>query len=257
VSDRDDFERAWLDKLCRGLREVAGDETCRAVVEGCEELSSESPRRAVIAWTAQAMRRLVSMVGVQNGRTIMTGCACQYPRSALEDIRRAYEATGNIDVAHRMLQERFRSFLTDSLGLRDELIEEIIGRGWGLAGVRDGDGITAIKIPKSGNLVEYMEETDPERRRQLYCHCPRIRDVLKTADSELSGVIAETYCYCGAGFYKGIWEEILQAQVGVEVAESVLRGDDVCKIVVSLPAGSAREPGEGASARAGEQAGAD
>lgn len=234
MSDRDDFERAWLDKFCRGLREVAGDETCRAVMEGSEGLSSESPRRVVIAWTGKAMRQLVSMVGVQEGKAIMTGCACQYPRSALEDIRRAYEATGSLDVAHRMLQERFQSFLTGSLGLRDELIEEIIGRGWGLAGVRDGDRIIATKIPKSGNLVQYMEETDPEQRRQLYCHCPRIRDVLKTADSELSGAIAETYCYCGAGFYKGIWEGILQAQVSVDVTESVLKGDDLCRIVIRV-----------------------
>jgi hypothetical protein len=124
-----------------------------------------------------------------------------------------------------------------------------------LAGVRDGDGITTIKIPKSRNLVEYMEERDPERRRQLYCHCPRVRDALKRGGSDLSGAIAETYCYCGAGFYKGIWEEILQAPVGVDVVESVLKGDDVCRIAVSIPAGLARCPGENVSVRAGGREG--
>jgi len=43
------------------------------------------------------------------------------------------------------------------------------------------------------------------------------------------------YCYCGAGFYKGIWEEILQQPVEVQVLESVLKGDKVCKIAVHLP----------------------
>jgi hypothetical protein len=203
-------------------------------MEGSEGLSADSPRQEVIAWTREAMRRLGSVVGEEERKAIMTGCACQYPRSGLQDVRKVYEATGDLDVAHGMLQERFESFLVDSLGLGDEHIEEIVERGWGLAGVREGDAIVATKIPKSGNVVEYMEEVDPERRRQLYCHCPRIRDVLKTADPEWSGTTAETYCYCGAGFYKGIWEEILQAPVDVEVLESVLKGDDVCKIAIGV-----------------------
>jgi predicted hydrocarbon binding protein len=105
-----------------------------------------------------------------------------------------------------------------------------VSRGWGLAGVRAGDNIVATKIPKSGFLVEYMNETDPERKRQYYCHCPRIRDLLKSGDS-----LSPTYCYCGAGYYKGIWEEILQQPVEVEVLESVLQGDEVCRIAVHLP----------------------
>jgi len=43
------------------------------------------------------------------------------------------------------------------------------------------------------------------------------------------------YCYCGAGFYKGIWETILREPVRVEVLESVMHGGDVCKIAIHLP----------------------
>ena len=72
--------------------------------------------------------------------------------------------------------------------------------------------------------------TDPEKKRQVYCHCPRVRDALKTGVT-----ISPAYCYCGAGFYKGIWEEILQAPVEVEVLKSVLKGDQVCTIAIHLP----------------------
>ena len=75
-----------------------------------------------------------------------------------------------------------------------------------------------------------MKETDPEKKRQYYCHCPRVRDALSTSET-----ISPTYCYCGAGFYKGIWEEILQEPVAVEVLESVFQGDEVCKVAVYLP----------------------
>ena len=45
------------------------------------------------------------------------------------------------------------------------------------------------------------------------------------------------FCYCGAGYYKNIWEIILQKPVEVTLTKSVLRGDDVCRVEVHLPAG--------------------
>jgi hypothetical protein len=162
----------------------------------------------------------------------MTGCACQYRSAALQLAREAYEEKGSIEDAHRILQEQFESLLRDSLGLEEVLITDVVSRGWGSAGVRRGSTIIATKIPKSGNIVEYMKETDPFKQRQLYCHCPRVREALKS-----SMTISPTYCYCGAGFYKGIWEGILQQPVGVEVLETVLHGGQVCRFAVYLPSG--------------------
>ena len=271
MSETYDFERAWLAKFSNCLDKVAGEEIRKEVMAGSESLSSHSSRQEVIDWSKRAMERLESLVDEERRRAVMTGCACQYPKSELQTVRKQYETTRDIDLVHRMLQEQFESFLRDTLALSDELTGEVVRRGWGLAGVKNpghrpgllprkkpleaaapkppltippwpqtgaswlfpvkrGNTIIAIKIPKSGYLVEYMKETDPEKKRQYYCHCPRIRDVLKTSET-----ISTTYCYCGAGFYKGIWEEILQKPVEVEVLESVLQGDEVCKIAVYLP----------------------
>ena len=230
MSETHDFERAWLAKFSGCLDEIAGEEIRQQVMGGSETLSARSSRREVIDWSKRALERLESLVDAEKCKDIMTGCACQYPKSGLQEARKMYAATGDLDLVHQMLQEQFESFLRDSLELSDELVKEIVGKGWGLAGTREGDTIIATKIPKSGYLIQYMEETDPEKKRQHYCHCPRIRDVLKTVDT-----ISTTYCYCGAGFYKGIWEEILQQPVKVQVLESVLEGDEVCKIAVHLP----------------------
>jgi len=235
MSEEQDFERAWLAKFSGCLDEMVGEETRKEVMAGSEGLSSQSSRQEVIDWTKGAMGRLESLVDEGKRRTVMTGCACQYPKSDLQEMRKRYEVTADIDLVHQMLQEQFESFLQNTLELSHELVEEIVRRGWGVAGVKRGDTIIATKIPKSGFLVEYMRETDPEKKRQYYCHCPRIRDVLKASET-----ISATYCYCGAGFYKGIWEEILQKPVEVEVLESVLKGDQVCKIAVHLPGRKAR-----------------
>jgi predicted hydrocarbon binding protein len=232
MSEQFDFERYWLGKFSRCLDEVAGGTVREQVMEGSEALDAQSSREEVISWSRRAMERLEALVDEDKQRQVMTGCACQYPKSGLQDVRKAYEESGDIELAHRMLQERFESFLRDSLELSDVHFQKVVRRGWGLAGIIEGDTIFATKIPKSGYLVQYLEETDPERRRQIYCHCPRIRDVLESSET-----ISATYCYCGAGYYRGIWEEILQQPVEVEVVESVLKGDEVCRIAIHLSVG--------------------
>jgi len=225
-----DFERAWLTKFSNCLDQTVGAEICETVMQGSENLSSNSNRGEVIAWSKQAMERLDMLVDEDQRKIIMTGCACQYPKSKLQEMRQVYSETKDLDRVHQMLQEQFESFLEKTMQLDEDLIAEIIQRGWGAAGVKQVNTVTATKIPKSGFLVEYLQETDPEKKRQYYCHCPRIRDVLKTSE-----MISSTYCYCGAGYYKGIWEEILQQPVEVELLESVLQGDDVCKVEITLP----------------------
>ena len=232
MSQELDFERAWLGKLSTHLDEIAGEQIRKQVLQGREALTSESPRATVIDWTQGAMERLDSLVDGATGRAILAGCACQYPKASLQRARKAYEESGDIDLAHRLLQEQFESFLREALELDEELVEDVVHRGWGSAGVKEGSRIIATNIPKSGHLMEYLHEADPARKRQLYCHCPRVRDALK-----LSVSISTTYCYCGGGFYKGIWEEILQQPVEVELLESVLQGGDACKFAIHLPSG--------------------
>jgi hypothetical protein len=175
------------------------------------------------------MVRLDALVPEAKRKQIMTGCACHYSKDDLQDARGVYEETGDIGAVHRLLQAKFESFLRETMGLSDAQVAEVVSMGWGVAGVLQGDTIIATKIPKSGYLVDYLEETDPEKRRQMYCHCPRVRDAVAMGE-----VLSATYCYCGAGFYQGIWEEILQRPVVVEVLESVLAGGEVCRIAIHL-----------------------
>jgi hypothetical protein len=131
-------------------------------------------------------------------------------------------------VAHQILQKKFVLFLRRTLGLENAIIDDITARGWGVAGVLQTDAIIATKIPKSGYLREYLAERDPDKKRALYCHCPRVRSILATGDA----VLSPTYCYCGGGFYKGIWEEILGRDLRVELQKTVMQGDDVCQFKV-------------------------
>ncbi len=200
------------------------------IMEGSEDLSDGADRGEVAAWSARAMALLDEHVEAAKRFDVMTGCACQYPRDELRGIREKYEETSDIDIVLEMLQKTFVSFLRDELKLSAMVVEDVIRKGWGLAGRREGGKIIATKIPKSAYITDYLKETDPVKKRAIYCHCPRIRGALMSGAN-----ISSTYCYCGAGYYRGIWEEILQEGVRVELLESVLKGDDVCTVAIHLP----------------------
>ena len=225
-----DFERNWQEKLSRAIEGTAGEEVRDLVLQGGYSLTQESGTTEKIIWTCGALDLLVENTDEGTQREILIGCACHYPLEDLSDVKEAYQSSGDIDLAVEMLQVKFERFLRETLELEEELVIDIISRGWGPAGRRVGNTIIATKIPKSSFLVDYFNETDPAEKRRTYCHCPRVRDGVG-----LEPTLPKVYCYCGAGFYQGIWEEILGEPVMVEVLESVMFGDDVCKIAVHLP----------------------
>ncbi|MFX1310450.1 MAG: hypothetical protein ACFE9M_08790 [Promethearchaeota archaeon] len=231
MSEEFDFEKYWLNKFYNRLNDLVGEELRKKIMAGSESFTNSTSVDEKCRWSQNAMEKLNSLVDEEKCIDIMTGCACQYPKVELQEIRKKYEETKDIDLVHQMLQEKFESFLKNTLKLNEEYYNFIVTRGWGLAGIKEGNKIIATKIPKSEHIIEYIKESDPKKKRTHYCHCPRIRDALKTPGVKISPI----YCYCGAGFYKGIWEEILQKPVKVEVLESVLNKGDVCKIAIHLP----------------------
>lgn len=230
MNGEQDFERIWLSRLSNCLDQEVSDETKEYILAGSGDLTSRTSKDEVFQWTREAMKRLEERVDDPKRRDIMTGCACHYPSANLQDVRSVYVDTGDLDLVHTLLQEKFEAFLENDLRLEQDLIDEVNSRGWGLAGFKNGKTVVATKIPKSGDLRDYFEESDPEIRRGLYCHCPRVREAVNASEK-----MPITYCYCGAGFYKDLWEQIIQEPVEVEVLESVLVGGDECKIAIYLP----------------------
>jgi len=132
------FEQTWIRKFATALDEFAGEEKRKEVMRGSKELSSASARNEVICWSRQAMERLTSLVDGKQARNVMTSCACQYPKADLRDVRLAYEESGDVDVALGMMQEKFETFLKETMQLEEAMIEQIVSNGWGSAGVRCG-----------------------------------------------------------------------------------------------------------------------
>ena len=231
MSEEFDFDKYWLKKFSRCVDEVVGSEIKEEILIGSDEISQSSSREEVFEWTKKALIKLDALVDDEKQAEIMTGCACQVSKENLQECRRLYEETRDINLVHSKLQEQFENFLDDTLKLEDKYKQEILKRNMGQAGKIEGRTIIATKIPKSDNIREWFNETGKSRKRAIFCHCPRIRTVLDNPEK----ILPKHYCYCGAGFYKALWEEIIQKPVKVEILESVMNGGEVCKIAIHLP----------------------
>jgi len=153
--------------------------------------------------------------------------ACHLPHVKLRNAKDVYDRTGSIELTRDQLEIDFRKDIKFYKSLTDQQVEEIVQKGWGLAGIYDGGKIIATKIPSF--FHEYFEETDEVTKKYYYCHCPRVRKELLNGKS-----LDSIYCYCGGGFYKDVWEYITGKDVNIKLLKSLFKEDDVCQFEISF-----------------------
>ena len=128
------FEKQWLEKLSNCLEKYAGEEVRKEILKNSEKLL-KADQDEIIQWSRETMKKLETLIESEEARiNIMTGCACQYPYTRIEHLREMYRETKDVEAVHRKLQEIYESDLREGLGLSEELIQEILKKGWGTFG---------------------------------------------------------------------------------------------------------------------------
>jgi hypothetical protein len=222
-------EDHWRVVLAQNVREVLGDDAAEELVPDFDP-EREYTEKDNIEWTREAMKRMDREVEDEERIEVLTMCAHKIPDEHLEDLKDFWENTRDIDQLHDHWRQRFLRNLERWYGdIPEDWFRFIVDNDWGEAGRKEDNVIIATKIPT--RLREFFESDDPKERRYHYCHCPRIRSVVLDDGEGISA----TYCYCGGGFYKSNWERVIGRAVEVELVESVLKGDDVCKFRITLP----------------------
>jgi len=63
------------------------------------------------------------------------------------------------------------------------------------------------------------------------CYCGSV--------SQTRQAFLETYCHCSCGWYRQLFETLLERPVQVELLSSVIQGSDRCRFIIHLDAGAA------------------
>ena len=83
------------------------------------------------------------------------------------------------------------------------------------------------KVPQERD--KHGEATESAVKRAAACHCPIIKATILRGEE-----VSPTFCNCGAGWFRPLWESILGHSVKVTCEESVLQGHDRCRFAIYL-----------------------
>ncbi|MHA2203671.1 MAG: hypothetical protein ACW991_08270 [Candidatus Hodarchaeales archaeon] len=169
---------------------------------------------------------------------LANGLRDKYPDS-YKSAREKYLKAENIDEFLKIKRQDFINTLKthheeETLFFTQEINTQVIEyvksqEGMTEAGIREGNKVIMTKIPYMAK--QYLNATDEREKRYYYCHCPWIREGLLEENQPVDPV----FCNCSGGYYKNFWEAVLDQPVTVELLESVLKGDSVCKFALHLP----------------------
>jgi hypothetical protein len=227
-----------LDNLYKKLGEAVGIKRRDEVFTGIELPAMGTPSSEKPRFTQVVMEHLETMVGAEIYRGILSNCLRDLEDEEFLDDRKKYQDCKDLD---EYLERCGREFIAQlekikeegelffNQEITDQVIEFVRSTPEIRQGVRDGNILYEVKIPYMAK--EYLAETDEQMRRYYYCHCPWVRESLKTAKTQVS----PTFCDCSAGFVKKPWEVIFGQPLQAEIVESVLLGDLWCKIAIHLP----------------------
>lgn len=223
------FQETWRDRVLDAVEALEGT-AFRREVEGLAGPFPGDGTAGTPDWAAVLVGLLRERMSEEHLTRALQAGSCRRPAPLIEEARRAWTESGNLDRVLDVLRDQMIRALRDGMLFEEDLVGRVVGEGWGLAGRRDGSRILVTKIPRSGNLRAYLEETDRERSRGLYCHCPWV------ASAREAGVeTPEEHCLCGAGFYRHLWEGILGTRVEVEILGTICSGADACSFAIHLP----------------------
>jgi hypothetical protein len=227
-----------MDTLYQRTAKVLDNQHRDDIFEGVTLPPLGLPNVEKVKVTQRVMGRLMSLTSPPERQRIFSDSLRHLENAWYQDDKQLYQACQTID---EFLDKSEQKFITMLERLRDEgnlfftqpITDEVIDyvRSQPLIsrGVLEGQTLYEVKIPHM--TQEYLAETDAQKKRYYYCHCPWVKEALRKGDS---GIPAQ-FCECSAGFHKKRWEVIFGQPLRAEIVESVLNGDPWCKIAIHLP----------------------
>jgi hypothetical protein len=229
-----------LNNLAHRLESIAGPEVRGRVFRGIVPPPDGAPPEEALKPTAVVVERMRSEIPEDVCARVLAGNIHGIPESAFAGERELFLAASGIETYlaekhSRSVTELERHLAEGRLWYEQRItprvVEFVRTNPEILGGVRQGNRILFTKIPYVPD--EWLQETDPARKRYLACHCPLARESLAGAGPRVSAV----FCNCSAGYEKLPFSAAFGVEPEVEVLESVLGGGDRCRFSIAIPEG--------------------
>jgi hypothetical protein len=198
----------WDRLFAEGAEKILGLKARLRLMEGIESITPASSFDDYTAWIQGAIARMDALTGDNEKKCqVVSNCAHVFPQERIDHLRLIYEQGAFDDILREMYTDDF----------------------WYEKPVRRGNVLYMRKNPF--NPEGYANAASPAERRKAFCHCPFVHPYL----DEIPAKLSPTFCFCGAGWYRRLWEGILGQPVKIEHVETLLKGNDQCTLTITLP----------------------
>jgi predicted hydrocarbon binding protein len=226
------------EKLQAKLEEIVGESKSREMFEGIDIPPLGAPPEGKPETTMKIMERLEANLDCESLRGLMSSGLEVGPDEWYAPQRKKFQEAESLD---SFLEEMHKDFVKTlerhsregtmffAQEIDDEVVEYVRKNQEIQGGVREGDLIYVTKIPYQAK--KYLHEKDERMRRYHFCHCSWVREAIKSGTPEIS----PNFCYCSAGYHKRPFEIIFGQPIKVDVVETVLEGDAVCRFAIRVP----------------------
>ena len=194
----------WDRRFSENLKAVIGPENQSIIMEGYETLSPYTDAAIRGQWVIDAITKLDSIATEDEKYEIISGCAHVRPMEEIQKLKAAFDRNRDVD----------------------EFLEE-----WGkslpfvIKPYREGNIIYQSKPPADPEA--YKNATTQEELIKAACFCPIVKSTLDK--------MPRSFCYCGAGWSKQLYETVFGEKLRIEVVETVIDGGKLCKYAIHLP----------------------
>ena len=203
------LDHEWTARFSRGAADVLGEAACRHVMRGSETIGVDDSAEKYHRWIHSAVHRLDSLTDDPLQKFKIVSCAAHvFPQYRIDHLKEIYEQ-------HQEIDDILKEMYTDPDWYEDP--------------TRVGNQLFITKVPF--DPVALAQAATPAERRQAYCHCAILKPYLKDIPTDIS----PTFCWCGSGWYRRLWEGILGQPIQVEHIETLVTGGETCRLVITLP----------------------
>ncbi len=230
-----------MENLHLKLADMAGEDLRDVIFEDLPLPPLGLSRREKAAYTSRIISRVEEIFEKNTCRELLKDSLRNLPDEYYLDDHEDYWKTcaGSID---EYLILKGKKFLDTLKGyqkkgelffgqeITDDIIAFVDGNPEIGGGVHDGNIIYETKIPY--NTKAFLSESDPDKKRYHYCHCPWVKESINNKSLSISPI----FCQCSAGFHKRPYEVIFGVPINADVLQSVLNGDPICRFAIHLPA---------------------
>lgn len=188
-------------------------------------------------FTSRLMTQLENHIPLENVNKILAGNNHSIPKDPFLKEKEVYKGFSSlddylVDLHKRKVHELQEHCNQDKLWYEQRITQRVVdfvaSNQEILSAVRQDDVLYVTKIPY--NPDQYLTEDNPKLKCYYACHCPFAREAILKGEP----LISPNWCYCSAGFEKFPFDIILDRELKVEVLQSALKGDAVCRFAIHL-----------------------